>query len=345
VRASWYGGRARVAAAGLAVTAALFAGASAAADPGSLQAQKASLAAQAHQALLDLYALETKLGRAEQRVAALEERAEGLARREEAARRQLQLARADVASADQRLAARLQALYIEGETDPLAVLLGAQSLEEAISTIEGFDDVARQDREILAQVRKARARLRIAVGELAERRREAQALLVQAKAARTALVRARAERATYLASLRRQQELNRAQIARLTEQAAAAESRSTEISSGGGGSGGGGSAGGGGSGGVAPPAVPGKSGSTMTVSSTGYCLRGTTATGIPVAWGVIATDPTVIPLGTRMFVPGYGEGVAADTGSAVKGATIDLWFPTCAQALQWGRRTVTITLL
>jgi 3D (Asp-Asp-Asp) domain-containing protein len=82
----------------------------------------------------------------------------------------------------------------------------------------------------------------------------------------------------------------------------------------------------------------------MTVSSTGYCLKGTTATGIPVGWGVIAVDPGVIPLGTRMFVPGYGEGVAADTGSAVRGAMIDVWFPTCSQALQWGRKTVTITL-
>ena len=63
-----------------------------------------------------------------------------------------------------------------------------------------------------------------------------------------------------------------------------------------------------------------------------------------MGWGVIAVDPSFIPLGTRMFVPGYGEGVAADTGSAVKGAIIDLWFPTCAQALQWGWRTVTITL-
>jgi len=52
----------------------------------------------------------------------------------------------------------------------------------------------------------------------------------------------------------------------------------------------------------------------------------------------------LIPLGTRLTVPGYGEGVAADTGSAVQGATIDLWFPTGAQALAWGRRTITITL-
>ena len=45
-----------------------------------------------------------------------------------------------------------------------------------------------------------------------------------------------------------------------------------------------------------------------------------------------------------MTVPGYGEGVAADTGSAVTGNTIDLWFPTLADAMAWGRRTVTITL-
>ena len=65
---------------------------------------------------------------------------------------------------------------------------------------------------------------------------------------------------------------------------------------------------------------------------------------MPVGWGVVAVDPSVIPLGTRMSIPGYGQGVAADTGSAVQGATIDLWFPTVAQALAWGRRTMTITV-
>jgi 3D (Asp-Asp-Asp) domain-containing protein len=45
-----------------------------------------------------------------------------------------------------------------------------------------------------------------------------------------------------------------------------------------------------------------------------------------------------------MTVPGYGEGVAADVGSAVRGATIDLWFPSRAEALRWGRRVVTISL-
>ena len=57
-----------------------------------------------------------------------------------------------------------------------------------------------------------------------------------------------------------------------------------------------------------------------------------------------AVDPAVIPLGTRFFVPGYGEAVAADVGASVRGNEIDVWFPTRAQALAWGRRTVAIVI-
>jgi 3D (Asp-Asp-Asp) domain-containing protein len=63
-----------------------------------------------------------------------------------------------------------------------------------------------------------------------------------------------------------------------------------------------------------------------------------------VGYGVVAVDPNVIALGTKMTIPGYGAGVAADTGGAVVGARIDLWFPTHAEALAWGTRTVSITL-
>jgi 3D (Asp-Asp-Asp) domain-containing protein len=80
------------------------------------------------------------------------------------------------------------------------------------------------------------------------------------------------------------------------------------------------------------------------VDAVAYHLKGRTASGLPVGVGVIAVDPTVIPLGTRVFVPGYGSAVAADVGSAIKGAIIDLWMPSTAQALAWGRRTVTITI-
>ena len=80
------------------------------------------------------------------------------------------------------------------------------------------------------------------------------------------------------------------------------------------------------------------------MTATAYTLQGHTATGAPVGYGVVAVDPSVIPLGTRMTIPGYGEGVAADTGGAIQGAVIDLWFPTDSEAAAWGRQTVTITL-
>jgi 3D (Asp-Asp-Asp) domain-containing protein len=85
-------------------------------------------------------------------------------------------------------------------------------------------------------------------------------------------------------------------------------------------------------------------GRRMTVWSTCYDLRGHTATGAPVGWGVVATDPSVIPTGSHLYVPGYGRATALDTGSAIVGAGIDVWMPTGAQCAAWGRRTVVITI-
>jgi 3D (Asp-Asp-Asp) domain-containing protein len=86
------------------------------------------------------------------------------------------------------------------------------------------------------------------------------------------------------------------------------------------------------------------SGTQLTVSTTAYSLPGHTSSGLHTGWGVVAVDPSVIPLGTHLTIPGYGEAVAADTGTAIVGNRVDLWFPTLTLARAWGRRTVTITL-
>jgi len=79
-------------------------------------------------------------------------------------------------------------------------------------------------------------------------------------------------------------------------------------------------------------------------TATSYCLTGRTATGTQAGPGSIAVDPTVIRLGSHLYVTGYGYGWAVDTGSAIKGTLIDVWYP-CDQAIQWGRRAVTIYVL
>jgi 3D (Asp-Asp-Asp) domain-containing protein len=82
----------------------------------------------------------------------------------------------------------------------------------------------------------------------------------------------------------------------------------------------------------------------LKVDAVAYHLPGSTALGVPASKGVVAVDPKLIPLGTKLHVPGYGPGLAADVGYAIKGRVIDLWFPSTAKARQWGRRTVMITV-
>lgn len=94
---------------------------------------------------------------------------------------------------------------------------------------------------------------------------------------------------------------------------------------------------------------PPKSGRSLRVVATAYAPghnAGTrTATGARAGFGIIAVDPKVIPLGTRLYVPGYGYAVAADTGGLIRGNHIDLCFDSVAQARAWGRRTITIVIL
>jgi len=105
------------------------------------------------------------------------------------------------------------------------------------------------------------------------------------------------------------------------------------------------------------PAARGATTRTMTVEATAYCpcrvctgkgpehpAYGITASGAPAAPGTVAVDPAAIPLGTRMWVEGYGEAVAADTGGMIKGRKIDVYFPTHQEAVEWGRKRVTIKI-
>lgn len=83
----------------------------------------------------------------------------------------------------------------------------------------------------------------------------------------------------------------------------------------------------------------------LTVVATAYVQGGRTATGTPARPGVIAVDPSVIPLGSHVYIPGFGEVVAADTGGAIRGDRIDICVATERQAEDWGRRVITIYVL
>ena len=72
---------------------------------------------------------------------------------------------------------------------------------------------------------------------------------------------------------------------------------------------------------------------------------GITASGMKAGPGVVAVDPRVIPLGTKLYIEGYGNAIAGDTGGAIKGNRIDLFFSSNSEAMNFGRRTVKVTIL
>lgn len=74
--------------------------------------------------------------------------------------------------------------------------------------------------------------------------------------------------------------------------------------------------------------------------TTCYCLQGTTASGEPVQPETVAVDPNIIPLGTEMWIEGYGKAIARDTGGDIVGYRLDIWKESCDECMVWGRQMV-----
>jgi 3D (Asp-Asp-Asp) domain-containing protein len=303
----------------------------------ALRLQNAHLEAQSRSAVLGLYSLDVQLAAARVRLSALQGEQQRLRAQRATLRQELRIARLGEQLSEQQLASRLRQLYDQGDVSPLEVMFAAGSLSDAMTQLDNMHRVASLNDEMLAQLRSARTKFLTTARTLAVRTSRLDAAVRAAAATEASLVRTRAARAGYITKLGSRRSLNAAQIARLEAEARAAEQRSQQLTRG-------------------QPATLVSTrfvataprtftrSRSLSVTISGYALSGRTATGIPVGWGVAAVDPRVIPLGTHIWVPGYGEAVAADVGGSIVGARVDLWFPTVSQADSWGLRTLTIAL-
>ena len=310
---------------------ALVAASAAVAAPGSSGTQGPDVSMQAldtktHQALLSLYSLDSQVQAWRTRVASLGAAAAELRRRRTTLRTQFGIARSSLAVAQRQLAANIRALYEQGNVDPVAVMFGATSLGKGLRRLDDLRRVADESRKIVAATRAARIRLLRTQRQLATEASRLARSLAGARQAERRVVGAAAARAAYVSSLQAKERLQAAQVQSVVATAQSVQQKSQTLQPA-----------------AAPPPPTASGGRQLTVSATCYDLPGRTATGMPVGPGVVAVDPSVIPLGSRMSIPGYGSGVAADTGSGIQGATIDLWM-TPSQCALWGRRTVTITV-
>jgi peptidoglycan DL-endopeptidase CwlO len=302
----------------------------------SLRSHDAQIEARSRSAVLGLYAIDHRLAVANTQLQNLHDRAQSLQSARAVLQLQIRIARHSSAVAKHSLAQRLRALYEEGDVEPIEILLGSKNLDDAMTNLDSLSRMSQEGEDDLAALKAAKQQLAGAASTLARQESELAAATRAAEASAAALTQTRAQRAAYIGSLASQHRMTGSAIASVIARAQAAQERSVV---------------------VAPESAPVSDAATafvqtktvtagraLTVIATGYALGGRTSTGLPVGWGVAAVDPSVIPLGTHMTVPGYGEAVAADVGGAVRGAVIDLWFPTVAQANAWGRRSVTIVL-
>jgi 3D (Asp-Asp-Asp) domain-containing protein len=307
----------------------------------SLRAQDAAIVAKSRAAVLGLYSLDQRLSAAQSKLAALRVQAQSLRVQRMSLRHQLAVAKRSTRISQAHVAQRLRILYEQGNVEPLEIVLGSKSLDEAMTNLDNLDRVAGQGEDVLRELASARKSIAHASHGLAAQEAALREATRAAEATAASLAQTRAQRNSYISSLSAQRQMTERQISNLVAAARAAQLRSALLATR--------------SSAAAPPstlssisfaspatAIAG--GRAITVSATGYALQGNTASGLPVGWGVVAVDPSVIPLGTHMTIPGYGEAVAADTGGSIVGSTIDLWFPSVAQANAWGRHTVTIVL-
>jgi 3D (Asp-Asp-Asp) domain-containing protein/septal ring factor EnvC (AmiA/AmiB activator) len=300
----------------------------------SLHARDAQLVAKSRAAVLSVYSLDQHLATARSHLVSLDSETRALQAQRATLSHALTVARHSSGLAQQHLAAQLRLLYEQGDVEPLEILFGSKSLDDALTSLDNLNGVAAQDEAILRELAATRARYRTAAKALAARALILAAARREAATTASRLAQTRSARTSYIGSLAAARRLTERQIATLVARAQAAQVRSRRIAR-------------------TPVAatvsapVPTSAvltGHTITVTATGYSLGGSTSTGLPVGWGVAAVDPAVIALGSHMTVPGYGEAVAADTGGSIVGATIDLWFPSVAEAMAWGRRVVTIVV-
>ena len=286
-------------------------------------------------ALLRLFATDAALARAQQGEEAARSRLASVRSELAAQRALLAAARANERASQRALALRLNEIYRSRPLDALAVLLESRSWSDVSAGLDLLDRLSQSDAALVRSARTWHAALRgrARTLKLAESRAEAVQGALQAHVA--ALQDADRAYRALLTQLRRRRVHAVAALATTAHHDVQRARRVVRPQPHGGGS----------TSTPLPPAPRPPSlapGTTLPVSATAYSLPGHTASGLPVGPGICATDPRVVPLGTRFDVPGYGPCVAADTGSAIVGARIDLWMPE-ERASVYGTQTITIT--
>ena len=180
-------------------------------------------------ALLQLYAAEAALARAQHEQARLDARSSELARAEADATLRTEIVRRSLAASQRRIGALLRQLYIQGEPDPIAVILGATSIDEVMTGIEGLSRATAQNERLAREAAEKGRRLTELRATLTAQRDRLDSAREAARAGTARLAAAVSGQRETVARIRRQAALTRQRLAVLQAQARQAEQRSADL--------------------------------------------------------------------------------------------------------------------
>jgi len=270
----------------------------------------------------DVVTLDSQINDINARLAELEGRSAGLQERIQQTDEEIVTRRRRLVAKRKALAARARNIYVNGRSNSVVMLLSSDGLDDFLKRSEYLDKVNRRDTELVATIKSEAGKLESSLSRLKESKAEVDRVASDLESRRQRLAESKAEKQKLLASAG-------AQAPQVQQQSQRVESKMDQIN-------------------PAPTGRP--TGRFLVMVATGYSprepgLSDHTATGLKAQRGVVAVDPRVIPLGTRVRVEGYGYAIAADTGSAIKGNRIDLCFDTVEECYAYGRRTVRVEIL
>ena len=284
--------------------------------PGNSSGDRDSLVQEVVTLDSEISSLSGRLSDLEAKSAALEARIGGL-NAEVAAKR------GKVAAKRGALADRARNMYVNGRSNTLVMLFSSEDVSEFFKRNEYVQKVNERDTLLVDAIKREAEELDASLAELKRRKKEIDGVASEFETRRGKLVASRSERAEVLA---RAGTLS----GDVQDQSRRVESKMLEIN---------------------PPVANGRhTGRFLMMVATGYSpeepgLSDATASGLKAQHGVVAVDPRVIPLGTRVHVEGYGYAIAGDTGSAIKGMRIDLCFDRLEECNAYGKRTVRVEIL
>ncbi len=230
--------------------------------------------------------------------------------------------REKLASQRQALNNRARSIYMNGRSSKLVMLFSSDDVSDFFKRAEYMDKVTAEDARIIVNVKQESERLDGTLADLNRRKEEVKGVTRDMESRRSTLQKSKSEREGLLARSREERD-------QLEKDSQGVESNFDEMN---------------------PDSDFQHTGRFLIMRATAYSpeepgLSDTTASGLKAQYGVVAVDPSVIPLGTRLFIDGYGHAIAADTGGAIKGNRIDLCFNTLEEVTAFGWRTVRVEIL